>query len=182
MGFIVYLLYIVQHILFMRGILQTKLHRSWFRVVISIVVLMLAKVMHAYCVYYRGKIDLLYLVGVFVMPTIGAILLFDDPLVKKVVKYWFAVVYIDVFYMPINTLITGICDVLEPNVNYNLAVIIETIMVLGAVWGVSYLLKENKRIVEWIKKAPTVYFVIAILCGGTAAGIGSYLEFMGKDE
>lgn len=181
MGLIVYLLYIVQHIVFMRGILQTKLRRNWLRVVISIVVLLLAKLIHAYCIYGYGKIDALYVVGVFIMPTIGALLLFDEPFIKNVVKYWFTAFYIDIFYMPINALVSAVCDMLEPNVNDNLAIIIEAIMVLGAIWGAAYLLRENKRVVEWIKKVPTGYIVVAVLCGGAVNGISSYLEFMVKD-
>ena len=181
MGLIVYLLYIVQHIVFMCGILNVQFRIKWMRVAISVVALSLARLLQVYCAYNNSSFDLVYVLGVYVMPTIGVVSLFDKPFIKNVVKYWFAAFYIDIFYMPINALVSAVCDILEPNVNDNLAIIIEAIMVLGAIWGVSYLLKENKRVAEWIKKVPTGYFVIAILCGGAASGIGSYLEFAVKD-
>lgn len=183
MGLIIYLLCIMQLIVFMRNILQVKLCRNWLKVVIGIVVLLLAKFTQALYVYYDGKGEwLLYVVGVFVMPTIGASLLFDEPFIKKAIKYWFAVVYIDIFCVPINTLVTIICNILDPNVNYGLAAIIEEMMVLGAIWLALYLFDEKERFVEWIKKVPMSYFLIAMLCGGAAGGIGSYLEFVARDE
>ncbi len=175
MGLLVYLLCTTYYIVFPWGIVQMKFHRNKIRVIIGIAIIVLARFMDLYCGYYN-KFGLLYVLGVLVGQTIGAVLLFDEPVVRTTAKYWFVFFYIDIFWLPVDSLISLICKVLEPNVNDNWVIIIKAVLLFGVILGTSYLIKKSKQIVEWIRGVPTVYFVVAILCGIAVSGISSYLE------
>ena len=47
---------------------------------------------------------------------------------------------------------------------------------------ISHYLNKRKEVIAWIKSIPIAYFCLAIICGTTATGITSYIEYVSQDS
>ena len=98
--------------------------------------------------------------------------LIEEKWKRKCVIYLFSLCYIDVVATPIRTVMVIVEFIKKENLNSILGTTLEFLCILG----LTYYIKKRDRIVEWLKKLPTSYYVVGFLCSFTASGVSTYIE------
>ena len=172
MEIIVNLLWSMENILFLWGIVQMRFHRNKIRVAIGIIIILMSRVCNVYC----ANVDFAMILGTIVGPTFGIVLLFEERFFKSIVKYWFAFFYSNFICLPIELLLSGFNFFFNVKLYDYVFDIISILLVIGILYFISVSLKKNKEIVKWIRELPIGYFVIALICAFSVNGLGYYVS------
>lgn len=164
------LLGVVEIVVFAHGVVQMKFHKNKCRVMAAMIMLLAASVIQA-C--YPDK-NVGMICGNILGVLTGMILLFDEPLIRKVIKYFFARIYAGMIYIIFRlpgTLLNIFINVNDETVN-----IISSVLTVIFLLVVTQVIKRHKRIVLMIKEISFVYYCIAILYGAITNFISAYIE------
>lgn len=172
MELIVNLLWSVESILFLWGIVRMRFSRSKTKVVIGLIIILMSRV----CGVYFKDLNFAMILGTIVGPTLGTVLLFEESFFKSIIKYWFVFFYLDFIVLPVELILSGFINLLNVKLDSNLYNIISILQVIGIICVISLLITKNKEIVKWIRKLQTVYFIIALICAFSVSGLGYYVN------
>jgi len=111
---------------------------------------------------------------ILVLPALGCALLFDEKFVKSIVKYCFCFSYVGFIYLPVGLIITSVSALLNINIHQDVYDIIRSIVSVMLILCLACFIKKKKALKEWIQELPTIYFVIAFICGCTVGVVSSY--------
>ena len=170
MELIVQLLRCIEIIVFAWGIVRMRFHRDKFRLLTGAVAIVCYGILSAYV-----NIDtMLLLIAVLVLPKLGIVLLFEERLLKGVIKVLFCDSYISFVYLPVRLVVTFIWAAFNSEADGIIYKLICSVISIVLLLLVAYAIDRKREIAEWIGEIPVGYFVIAWICGTAVDGINSY--------
>lgn len=170
MELVAYLLGYVEIIVFAWGIVQMRFCRSKVKLSAGVFAILGCGLMATYC----DTDVLILLMLILVLPALGCTLLFDEKFVKSIVKYCFCFSYVGFIYLPVGLIITSVGALLNINIHEDVYDIIRSIVSVILMLCLAYFIKKKRALKEWIQELPTIYFVIAFICGCIVGVVSSY--------
>lgn len=169
-----YILGTVEIILFAWGIVQMEFTKNKRNYLLTWIIFFMGELI------YRLSLDIN--IGVFVgrilCQMVGVLCLFWENMGKRIVKYWFSLLYVTAVYMPVQFVISILCGdrttaLLEVSDRYSILISIVTCILIMIL---AFVLKKRKNWVQWIRSIPVGYYMIGIMCAAGAQGISSMVK------
>lgn len=160
----------IEIILFSKGIVRLELCKNSIRRLAAIVIFVVGAFIYAF--YPNDSIKMIC--GMIFCHMVGIVLLFEVSFVKGLIKCLFSSVYISFLHLPIRVFGELLDIEFKNNISWTVSIV--------AICLISHYLNKRKEVIAWIKSIPIAYFCLAIICGITATGIASYIDYISKDS
>ena len=171
------LLWAIESIIFLWGIIQMKFNPNRMRLIAGIIIIIVARLFKIYC----PNVDFAMIFGAILGPMFGSVVLFDSRFVSGIIKYWFAFTYVNFIYLPVELLLAGVYKLFGLSVSDDIKDVASTVLVIFVLILLSYFIKKNINLVEWIREIPYRYYFIAFICALSVNGIGHYVSRIVED-
>ena len=172
MELIMNLLWAIESIIFLWGIIQMKFNPNRMRLIAGIIIIIVARLFKIYC----PNVDFAMIFGAILGPMLGSVVLFDSRFISGIIKYLFAFTYVNFIYLPVELLLAGVYKIFGLSVSDDIKDIASTVLVIFTLLLLSHFIKKNTNLVEWIRELPYRYYFIAFICALSVNGIGYYVS------
>lgn len=175
-GMLLHILGTVEIILFAWGILQMEFVKKKGNYLWAAIILFVGELFYQIC----PNINIGILAGRIFGQMLAVVWIYQESFRKRIIKYWFSLFYVTVFYAPIQLVISMVAgadtdSLLSVAEYYRVPISIVTCLLIVLV---SRELRKKPKWVEWICSIPIAYYIIAIICAFSAQGISELAKEM----
>lgn len=164
--------------IFARGILQMEFSGKKRNIFWTVFVLAGSEIFYTVC----PNENIGFVVGELVGYMLSFLILFRGTLGTRIVKYWFCVFYMNIFYIPIDFIVDistmGIRDFPFVDVRDE---VIDILIILLEVF-IAIAISRRKQLITWIQFVPLRYYCLGIICGFCVSGINTLIKYVIEDE
>ena len=161
-------------LVFAWALLQVEFTKNKAKLVIGAMLIIAAIGIETWC----PNVNIGMLLGHMILPMFGVVLLFNERILKGVLKYWFCFLYMELLYLPVSLVFKFVINILDIDATVDFERVVCNMLVVLVMFCIGHFIKRKNELVEWIREIQGIYFVLGIICGITVSGIGSFVGNM----
>lgn len=177
MDFVTYMLGCAELIIFAWGVTQMEFCKSKRRILAGVFFMLFYSIMMA----YLDNGSVFFLILMLIRPFISCILLFDEKLIKCMVKAFFCDSYVGFTYYFAVLAVTVVCQIFNFDLPENWERIPAYVLSIVFIYMLSRILAGKPHTEAWIREIPMSYFIVAGICGNAVNGICACVDYIMKN-